>query len=440
MLECETDERQVGIEVFYTDSEPLGGKLKIEPEDFVVEERSLPPPPSDGEHLIMKIAARNWETNRLVRHLARALRVSRKRIGFAGMKDKRAVTTQTISLHVPQKEGRLLITPEQVKEMRISDFKVLDVYSSNRGIETGELLGNSFDILIGNVQRPKEDAKMIVEETLSQLRPLNGFPNFFGIQRFGALRPVTHRVGEHIIRGDFKEAVFAYIANPIEGEPEESYNARRTLAENMDFPEALRLFPKSLSFEKAVVNQLVHDRENYAGALQALPKNLLMMFVHAYQSYLFNRILSQRIREGLPLNEPVLGDIVLPTDKEGISEEDSRIKVTSNNLNKVAKRVWEGKARISGLVYGSESVFAEGEPGEIERRTIQNEKIEAKHFIVPEIPKISSKGTRRSLLSHFKDMDWRIEEGGVRMKFQLTKGCYATALLREFMKANMTDY
>src|SRR5437016_12372719 len=88
-------ERDVGI-VGYLTSTPGGrGTLKDKPEDFVVEEISSPPPPSaEGRFTVATIRVRNWETNRLVRELARALHVSRRRIGLAGMKDKHGVTTR----------------------------------------------------------------------------------------------------------------------------------------------------------------------------------------------------------------------------------------------------------------------------------------------------------------------------------------------------------
>src|SRR5438093_878856 len=93
-----------------------------------------------------------------------------------------------------------------------------------------------------------------------------GFPNFFGLQRFGSVRPITHIVGRHIVRGEFKEAVDTYVANPIEGEGPESYAVRAALRDTGDVHAALRSYPKSYGFEKAILNHLVSRPEAYLGA------------------------------------------------------------------------------------------------------------------------------------------------------------------------------
>ena len=91
-------ERDVGIVGYLTSTPGVGGRIKAAPEDFVVEEISAPPSMSaEGRYTIAQIRVRNWETNRLVRALARVLHISRNRVGFAGTKDKHAVTTRLFS-------------------------------------------------------------------------------------------------------------------------------------------------------------------------------------------------------------------------------------------------------------------------------------------------------------------------------------------------------
>src|SRR6266511_2970855 len=96
------DESLVGIAATLTSAPGLGGRIKASAEDFVVEEVSVDLPRSDdGRYTAARLRTRNWETNRLVRELARALRISRKRISFAGTKDRRAVTTQLVQFEGP---------------------------------------------------------------------------------------------------------------------------------------------------------------------------------------------------------------------------------------------------------------------------------------------------------------------------------------------------
>ena len=421
-------ERDVGIEGYLTSTPGLGGTIKASADDFVVDEISSPPTPAiDGRYTIVALRVRNWETNRLVRELARALHISRRRIGFAGTKDKRALTTQLFSFeNVP---------PETIKALRMKDVEVLDVSRSGRPLEIGDLVGNRFQIVVRDLTVAADRVNSIAEETARQIRSFGGFPNFFGIQRFGSVRAITHVVGRHIVRGEFKEAVQTYVANPIEGEGSESYEVRAALRDTGDVHAALRSYPKSYGFEKAILNRLASRPDDYVGALQVLPFNLLLMFVHGYQSYLFNRVLSERLRRGLPIHEPVAGDLVLPADRRGLPDRDRTIDVTCDNLDRVADRCREGKAWVSAILLGSESEFAGGEVGQIEKEIVATEGLRPEDFIIPDIPRISSKGSRREILAPLHDFSIRPTAGELNLSFASSRGSYATCLVREFTKA-----
>src|SRR5207302_9485211 len=114
-----------------------------------------------------------------------------------------------------------------------------------------------------------------------------------------------------------------------------------------------------------------------------LPFNLQMMFVHGYQSFLFNRILSERIRRGLPIHEPVAGDLVLPADASGLPDRNRTIEVTCDNLERAAKRCREGKAWVSAILFGSEPEFAGGEPGQIEKTSVASAALGPEDLIHP---------------------------------------------------------
>jgi tRNA pseudouridine13 synthase len=243
------------------------------------------------------------------------------------------------------------------------------------------------------------------------------------------------------VKGDFEKAVMSYIANPFIEEGEEIYELRKDLQKTYDFSKALKYYPNHLNFEKAILNKLVKDTQDFIGAIKELPKNLLTMFINAYQSYLFNKILSQRIKQKLPLNEAVVGDVVLPIrrgvlDQEGITVKDS-------NIDKINFQVSKGKAVVSSILFGSDSKFSEGDMGIIEKTALDAEKIDYKDFIIPDIPYISSSGSRRSLLGFVKNFDFKQFNNDFNnnnycllLKFNLQKGCYATSLLREFMKTD----
>ncbi len=420
-------ERDLGIEGYLTTTPGVGGTLKVSPEDFVVEEVSSPPPVViDGPHTIARLRVREWETNRLVRQLARTLHISRNRIGYAGTKDKRAVTTQLFSFEN--------LHPDAVAAVRIKDVEVLETFPASRPLELGDLVGNRFRIVLRDLHAPDRGADAIVQETTRQLVEAGGFPNFFGLQRFGSVRPVTHVVGRHMVRGEFREAVETYVANPIEGEDPESFEVRAALEATGDVKGALHDYPRNYTFEKAILNHLAAHPNDDLGALRTLPLSLLIMFVHAYQSYLYNRILSERMRRGIPIREPVEGDLVLPADKQGLPDRDRTIEVTPDNRDRVASRCRAAKAWVSAVLYGSESTFAEGEMGEIERKTIEAEGVRPEDFILPDLPRVSSRGTRREILAPFHGLGAAVEGTDLRIAVELTRGAYATCLTREYSK------
>ncbi|MBA3045405.1 MAG: tRNA pseudouridine(13) synthase TruD [Candidatus Thermoplasmatota archaeon] len=426
-------ERLIGLECFFTPDAGIGGRLRAEPEDFVVEELSvLPKEDPNGVHTAAIVRARYWETNRLIREFARRLRCSRKKIMFAGTKDKRAVTTQLFVFGSPINE---------VKNMFITDVEFLRLYPTNSKIGMGDLLGNKFDILLKDMDTDIESTISICESVKSQLDALGGFPNYFGVQRFGAVRPITHTIGKHMTRKEPEQAVMAYLCHHSLYEHEETRKARMALALSGNIPQALHDFPDELSFEKAIMNHLVNNPDDFIGALGQLPQNLMMMFIHAYQSHLFNRMLSERMRRGIPFNEPVEGDFILKMDKNGLPDHENWVVADARNIPRLTDLAKQGKAFVSATLYGMDSEFAGGEQGEIEAMIVEQEGVKKKDFILSEYEKLGSYGTRREILAPCRDFTMAREENAVRFGFRLNKGCYATTLLREFMKCDeLTKY
>lgn len=428
---CETDEADIGMRYYLSTAEGTGGRLKTVAEDFIVTEISDRPQPKDGGRFtIADVTSKNWETNRLVRLLARSMNISRERIGFAGTKDKRAVTTQLMSFECP---------PETLDKVDYKDLSFGNVYTSYRGIKIGDLIGNSFSITVRDCRAGKDEIPAIVSETMDSINGIGGFPNYFGVQRFGASRPITHLVGEKIVRGDLKGAVDVYLTQESKNDGSEMNGIRRRLATE-DYSSVIGDMPKTMGFEKTMVAHLIERPEDYVGAIAEMPTNLQMMFTHAYQSYLFNLMLSERMEHGLPLNAPVIGDMVIPLDANRNPMHDNPILATERNIDLVSKQVRLGKAYVSITLFGTDSVLAEGEMGEIERRIIEREKIEEKDFMVPGLPRCTSKGTRREIVCPIKDLSCDFKDDSYSVSFSLPKGNYATCLMREFMKSDMTDY
>jgi len=426
-----TGEEELGMTRFLTDTKGLGGRLKLEPEDFEVEEIPIPLEAKEGgQYTAATMRVRNWETNRLMEVLAWKLGIPRRDVSYAGTKDKRAVTTQQVVFKAPI---------DSLEALELNDVELRDLYPVARPLELGGLKGNRFHVTMRELALHGDEARNIAERVADAIDSAGGFPNYFGIQRFGANRPITHIVGKEMTKGNFQRAVELYAAMPAASESNEKAEWRKGLRESWDWQDAAAHVPKGLLFEGKVVGEMARSGDP-AKALQGFPKNLLMMFTHAYQSYLFNRVLSARLDAGLGLNEPTLGDLFLPLDKRGLPDHRRPLEVTERNFGKVARRCREGKAFVSGAVFGTERILAGGEMGELERRVLEDEGVRAEDFLIPDIPVASSKGTRRELLAPVRDLQWELKEDALVLGFELNKGCYATCLLREFMKADRMDY
>ncbi|MGQ0798155.1 MAG: tRNA pseudouridine(13) synthase TruD, partial [Methanobacteriota archaeon] len=132
---------------------------------------------------------------------------------------------------------------------------------------------------------------------------------------------------------------------------------------------------------------------------------------------------------------PVEGDLVLPADAAGLPDRDRTITVTCDNVDRVATRCREGRAWVSAILFGSQPEFAGGEPGRIEEEVVASEGLRPEDFIIPDLPRISSKGTRREVLAPVRGLEARFEGPDLRLEFELLRGAYATSLVREVTKA-----
>jgi tRNA pseudouridine13 synthase len=427
-------ERALGLGRYLTDSPGTGGRLKTFAEDFVVEEVPLafPPPAKEGKYTVAALRARNWETNRLVGELARRLDVPRESIFFAGTKDKRAVTTQYVS--IPADEGA-------VRALQLKDVDVLETRRVDRAPKIGELVGNRFAV---RVRGAEADAEPRMRATLAALDRAGGFPNYFGVQRFGVLRPVTHLVGEALLRGDLERAVRLYVGHPMASEPEEAREARAFFDASNDAEASLRRYPRHMGFERTMLAHLAERPDDWEGALLRLPSNLRSMFVYAAQSLLFNRIVTRRLDAGMGLNEPHLGDLVVGVDAEGRPEKERLHLVAPRNHERVRRLCAAGGALVTGAIFGSEAPLAQGAMGEIERAVVEEAGYRREDYRVPKLPEVASRGTRRELLAPLGPVtagSARDEHGEfLELAFFLLKGSYATCLLREVMKSEAAAY
>lgn len=423
MISASHHDQSLGMDYYITDSPGCGGVIKSSAEDFQVSEVFEELGYEGGRYLVLDVEKTNWDMHHLIREMARKLRISQKRFGWAGTKDKRAVTSQRISI--------MNLDESELTKINLPDLKITVLGRTNRAVGLGDLLGNSFCITIREMCCPDPAARLaaITEEIEKQ----RGVPNYFGVQRFGDSRPVTHKVGEALARGKIEEAAFIYLALPFPGELERTRSAREKLWVNRDISAALKEFPEYLRYELAMLNFLVEHPGDYAHSFDVLSVNLKRLFVHAYQSYLFNKILSRRLAAAMPLCRAMEGDVVCFA-KEGLPDMSRVQKVTSENLEAIDRLAGRGRAFLTLPIIGFDTEIAEGAQGEIERAILREEGISPENFKVEENPDLGSRGTRRAAQCQVKPQI-RVEEKLAELQFVLPKGSYATVVLREYMKS-----
>ena len=438
-------EKRLGIEVYASSSLGIGGKIRQSSEDFIVEEALVDGSKAEvspvetrqlagkGRYLICVLVKRDWDTFLAVRKVAKRLGISPKRIQIAGIKDAHALTAQHISIR--------RITPEQVSRVKIKDITLCPLRFSEEMVFSQLLLGNQFRVLIRAISYTSSVIERRVRKVQGELLSLGGVPNFFGHQRFGTVRPITHLVGRSITQGDWKNAALIFLAKPSPHEHPDAREAREQLRDTRNFREALRLFPRYLRYEQMMLTHLNKQPKDFVGAFRKLPLKLRRIFVQAYQSFLFNRFLSQRMRQDIPINEVQVGDYVVSLDKHGIPT-DEITSVTTQSLSHVEKASNEGKMRVAIPLLGFKQNPSKGVQGEIEQEIIETENVIPRNFYVPSMPEISAPGRLRAILAPMiklsierptKDLVSPSKQE-TKLNFTLHRGSYATVLLREFMK------
>ncbi|MGC8936806.1 MAG: tRNA pseudouridine(13) synthase TruD [Candidatus Methanomethylicaceae archaeon] len=416
-------ERSFGMLYYSTSGKGIGGRVRVQPEDFVVEEIT-PEGHIVNDSLKVLSRGRGPYTLAVLKKSSRDLlltvsllqkRLSAK-ISFAGIKDRRAVTYQLISLDRP--------LPEPIK---MKNLELWAVGTSIWEVRPGELRGNRFTITIRSING--EDLRP------DPLSDLTWLPGYFGHQRFGTTRLNTHKVGRHLVTGDLQGAVREFLAEPYDSEPADVLSFRQTLKRTWDLKSALSSLPPDLFYEGAVIRALLSGSD-YHRSLRALPQRLLRLFVDAYQSYLFNLALSERW-SNWGLTDLESGDTVSILDR---SMNPSRpLKVTQSNLEKLRRLVESRRAVLLMPVPGS-NLRVEGINQEIYSRIFDRERISPDDF--SDVMGLEFRGAMRPAVFYPLDLqtlgasedDLHPGKIKITIKFTLPRGFYATVLLREIMK------
>jgi tRNA pseudouridine13 synthase len=419
-------ERALGLGFYGSAAPGVPGRLKATPDAFRVSEISTyPRPDPDGAFTVLRVKSEGWEQHELSAALGRRLGLGAHGVQWSGTKDRRAIAERLLSYR----------GAPPTFDLGLPRVEVVDAYRARDGLVLGHHYGNAFAIRIDGLGVPPDDAVTAYRRVEAELRGAGGCPNFFGPQRFGEVRPITHEVGRWVVRGDLARAVDAYLIDrPSGGREGPGDAARAAYGEHRDPARALREFPPEYRFERTLLEHLArgHPPER---AFRALSRELRLLFVHAFQSYLFNRWLTERVGAGLPLDRPDVGDVILRAGRDGSVRSQEGIRVGADNRAECAALVERGRAWVAGPLVGYDTPVDSGPAGALLDRLLAAEAVDRAMFRLPLVPEIASRGASRPAVIPVPPM--AIASDGtdaVRFAFALPKGAYATVLLREFLK------
>jgi len=315
-------------------------ELKMIPEDFIVKEIAESDFSGNGKYTIFLLKKKNYNSEDAVQQIAKSLHIQRKDIGYAGSKDRNAVTEQFISIKDTNKSA--------IENLRLKDIELSFVGQLKEPLTLGNLKGNEFIITIRNLDKFKINLPSRV-------------PNYYDSQRFSEHNA---EVGRFIVKSQYKEAT-------------------DILSEDKFYGEKI----------KKVLNE---TKNGYVNAIRTISKKILLFYIHAYQSLLWNRTVEKYLEEN-----PLTKNIIIPIVGFGTEIKDEKIK-------KIIEHI------------------------------LEEEKIDFRDFIIRALPDLSSEGSQRELFMEITDFEASAPEKDdltkgkqkITLKFSLGKGSYATMAIK----------
>lgn len=389
----------------------IGGGIKQRDEDFFVQELPLYEPGGEGEHVYCEVQKAGLSTFDAVKRLGQLLNVPEVDIGFAGMKDARAVTRQLFSIRGANVEA--------AKAIKQDDLQVLWAEKHNNKLRLGHLAGNRFAIRVRDVD-PLAVTKI---GPVLKVLEARGMPNFFGEQRFGR-RNNNDLMGAALIRGDNRELAHLLLGDPKKNIDDGMQHKARKLFDEGDLDGAYKAWPRRNGLERRLLHRVIKTGKA-SGAGRALDEKLRRLFVSALQSRVFNEVLARRIGNY---------DRLLPGDWAYKHENGACFHVEDVEKEQPRAAAWE--VSPTGPLLGYRVSLCDAEAGQIEQAALDQFALRPEMFKVPGYHRV--KGARRPLRVKPEQVEYSAgvdEHGGyILLAFTLPPGAFATVLLRELMK------
>jgi tRNA pseudouridine13 synthase len=410
-------------ERYLTDELPgIGGRIKVRPEDFLVEEIPLYDPSGQGEHIYLMVQKAGMSTLQMLGLLAKHFRVPMGALGYAGLKDKHAITRQVVSIHTP---GKTAADFPAINHPRLA---VLWADQHENKLRRGHLRGNHFSIRVRDVEPTRVLAAKRVLDRLTVL----GSPNRLGEQRFGRCLN-NHLIGRAILLADGPAALRELLLPAADTQPEHA--RQRELIQEGKFREAAELLPDGAATERDALLELARG-STPLDVIRRMAPVARSFFISAFQSAVFNAVLDQRLAGGAAAMgrlEP--GDLAFKHDNGASFEVDPATAADPETLARLERL----EISPSGPMWGLKMKRATGAP--------DTRELEALRAAGVELADLSAcsraldheiHGERRPLRVPVRHAEC---EGGtdefgpyVKCRFELPPGAFATVAMREIMK------
>ena len=384
-------DKEIGILVYTTAFSGCGGKIRTQNEDFIVSEvlskkveSSITEKPGYAVYKLQKHGIGTYHA------LNDVFKKHGLRLKALGLKDAAATTEQYVcSMNKSQSTDS--ITDKKYSLKRIGFVQ--------KPLSKKDMIGNHFKIKITGAK-----------SNITEFSEFDKILNFYGYQRFGTKRPVTHKIGKALVQRNFDEAVNLLLSFTSEYDSKENNELRQQLADKSALQRLAEKIPPQMDLERIVVSEILKSG-NSLTAIRALPISIRRLYIQAYQSFIFNKTLSMAFLDGEDLFMPKENDVCY--DKNGL------IGRFVNDPNQILAAPFVGYSYFKKTRFDYQI-----------SKILKEEEISPKDFFIKEMQEASSEGGFRHI--SVKIDDYTINDNTT--SFTLSRGSFATILLREIMK------
>ena len=381
----------IGISLYATKSVGTGGTIKKSNDDFKVKEllseKALKTISNDHGLSVYILKKNGIDTSH-------ALMDVEKRFGLVlkslGLKDANAVTEQYVFSKTISKSFET-IQGKNYSLKRLGFIK--------KPLSKKDMIGNHFEIKVENSSKH-----------ISNFNEYEKILNFFGYQRFGSKRPITHLVGKAIIQNDYQAALDLLLNYSSQYDTEENNANRKIIAERTSELSVIDKIPKSMDIEIMLLEKLSQTKDLKI-VIRSIPLHMRRFYIQAYQSYIYNKTLSMAFDYGEELFSAKEGDVCF-------------------DRNYVLGKFQNDPSQMLAIPLVGHSYFKKTRFDFYIQKILDEEEVSLNDFFIKDFQEISIEGGFRNAIMQCNN--FQINENIV--KFHLSRGSYATIILREILK------